>query len=132
MSHENVEVVRRSLTAFLSGDIETALSYWDPEGEWIPRAVEGTLVYRGHEALRAWLRDEEQMLDAPSFELLEELSKVGDRVLATFRERGRARLSGIPLDETVAVVYEVDGGRITRGQVYATREEALEAVGLSE
>jgi hypothetical protein len=34
MSEENVEIVRTSVDAFLSGDVETALEALDPDVDW--------------------------------------------------------------------------------------------------
>ena len=45
---------------------------------------------------------------------------------------GRAKLSGIETDETFGVVFTIRDGKIARGREYRTREEALEAAGLSE
>jgi hypothetical protein len=35
MSRENVEIVRRTIEAFNHGGIAAALSYFDPEVEWL-------------------------------------------------------------------------------------------------
>jgi ketosteroid isomerase-like protein len=45
---------------------------------------------------------------------------------------GRAKLSGVETDLTFAAVYTIRDGKIARGREYWTREEALEAAGLSE
>ena len=46
--------------------------------------------------------------------------------------RDAAKLSGIETDLTYAAVYRLRDGKIVRGREFATREEALEAAGLSE
>ena len=53
MSQENVELVKRSFEAFSRGGIEAALSYFDPEVEWIgpPEWLEDHL-YKGHDGMR--------------------------------------------------------------------------------
>ena len=53
MSQENVEVVRRNVEAFLSGDYETSLSHLDPEVEFDATLRPEGRVYRGHDRGRA-------------------------------------------------------------------------------
>jgi ketosteroid isomerase-like protein len=53
-------------------------------------------------------------------------------VVAVLRYGGRAKLSGIETDETFGVVFTIRDGKIARGREYATRDQALEAAGLSE
>ena len=62
----------------------------------------------------------------------EELIDLGDRLLVFVHLRGRARMSGIPINEPVTHVYSYRGGQIAEMHVYPDRNEALEAVGLSE
>jgi ketosteroid isomerase-like protein len=40
-------------------------------------------------------------------------------------------LSGVPTEQTYAVVYRIRDRKIAAGREYATRAEAFEAVGLS-
>ena len=47
------------------------------------------------------------------------------------RITGRARLSGVETEFRYAVVCTIQDGKIIRGREYATRAEALEAVGLT-
>jgi ketosteroid isomerase-like protein len=56
----------------------------------------------------------------------------GDQIVVFARLRGRAHASGIPLDEPVAHIFTFRDGQIARLQVYEDRDEALDAVGLSE
>jgi ketosteroid isomerase-like protein len=61
-----------------------------------------------------------------------ELIDAGDGVVVgVVRYGGRAKLSGIELDETFGVVFTIRHRKISRGREYATRDEALEAAGLS-
>ena len=56
----------------------------------------------------------------------------GGVVVAVLRYGGRAKLSGIEPNETFAAVLTIRDQQIVRGREYATRDEALEAAGLSE
>jgi ketosteroid isomerase-like protein len=62
----------------------------------------------------------------------EELIDLGDRLLVFVQLRGRARMSGIPLNEPMTHVFFYRGGQIAEMHVYPDRNEALEAVGLRE
>jgi ketosteroid isomerase-like protein len=55
-----------------------------------------------------------------------------DQVVAVLRIMGRAKLSGVETDLTYAALYTIRDGKIARGREYWTRDEALEAAGLSE
>ena len=48
------------------------------------------------------------------------------------RYGGRARLSGVETGSALWTVFNIRDGKIARGREYATREQALEAAGLSE
>ena len=55
-----------------------------------------------------------------------------DRVLICQRLSGRAKQSGIETQLSFAAVSTIRNGRVVRVREYATKEEALEAVGLSD
>ena len=55
-----------------------------------------------------------------------------DQVVAVVRLTGRAKQSGVKTAMTYAVVHTMHDGKIAIGREYATREQALEAVGLRE
>jgi ketosteroid isomerase-like protein len=65
--------------------------------------------------------------------VFEELIDVDDnRVVAVQLVSGRAKISGADAQLRYAVVYTLRDGKIIRGREYATRAEALKAVGLEE
>jgi hypothetical protein len=55
-----------------------------------------------------------------------------DQVVAVLRVMGRAKLSGVETDLIFATLYTLREGKIARGREYATRDDALEAAGLSD
>jgi ketosteroid isomerase-like protein len=136
MSQENVEVVRRAIEANRSGPpddtVEKAVALANPDFEFMSRltSVEGA-TYRGHDGVRAYFKD---MADAWQEwrNELDEMTEVGpDTVLAevTFRATGK---SGVEVELRSAVVWVLSGGRVREIHSYASRQEALEAAGLSE
>jgi ketosteroid isomerase-like protein len=76
-------------------------------------------------------RQWEETFDAARIEI-EELTKAGDEVVALLRGVGRMKGSDAEIDIPYAVVISIRDGKIARGREYSTREEALEAAGLSE
>ena len=127
MSQENVEIVRELFTAIDSQDWEAALGLFDPAVEWSP--TEGT--FQGHEglvtSLMEWLEPwEEHRIEA------EEFTKAGDQVLAVIRLIGRMAGSRMEVDQRFFQVYTVSNGAIIRMVELGTRDQALEAAGLSE
>jgi uncharacterized protein len=133
MSEENVEIVRRSLAAYDSGGLDAVAEFWHPDIDW--RAVEGYLddvgLIRGPDGLRQYYRQWEETFDAGRTEI-EELIDASDQVIAVVRSFGRMKGSDAEIDIRYAVVISIRDGKIASGREYATREEALEAAGLSE
>ena len=129
MSQENVEVVRRALEAFTRHDNEAALALYDPEVE-IYGQVDGA-VYRGLTGVRALFRDWFTTWDELTYDA-EEWIDAGDDVIAALHVWARGRQSGVPVERREWHVWTLRDRKLWRLRVYATKTEALEAVGLSE
>ena len=131
MSQENVEIVRRHMEAYLSGDNETALAAYDPQVEFDASLRPEGHVYRGREgvaeAMRVWSGTWEDW----NVEM-EEIIDAGDHVLLIARESGRGKGSGIEIDQRIFAVFTLRGGRIVRWKGFIDRNEALGAAGLQE
>jgi ketosteroid isomerase-like protein len=137
MSQENVEIVRRAIEVNRSGDMaavaEALIGLSDPAVEFKSAlaGLEGG-AYHGHEGVRKYLQD---MADSwqewrnGSAEI-EEIAP--NTVLATFVFRATGKDSGVPVERRNAVVWTLSNGKVSRAITYASRAEALEAVGLSE
>jgi ketosteroid isomerase-like protein len=131
MSQESVEIVRR----FADHWNETGEPLWaelDPEVVFVidPGSfVAGT--YRGHDGVRALLRLTAEVFDEFQYEL-DELIEADDAVLALGSIRVRGSQSGAVGTQQGALVFRFGDGRIVLYRSYLRREEALEAVGLSE
>jgi hypothetical protein len=54
------------------------------------------------------------------------------RVWEGFQAAMERGASGVAVEVNLAIVYEVDGGRVVRMRNYLDHDEALEAAGLSE
>ncbi len=62
----------------------------------------------------------------------EELIAAGDTVLVSVRQRGVARLSGVPTEAHYFTLWSFRGRKVIRIENFRDRAEALEAAGLSE
>ena len=131
MSQENLAIVRASIDAWNRGDWDATLKDGAPSFEFdFSRSVgPGRGVYsldqmRGffHEFVESW---ESNRIEA------EEFIEAGEHVVTpnTLYVRGR---DGIEVQARAAWVWTLREGRITRLCFYQERQEALEAVGLSE
>ncbi len=132
MSQDNVERLRRSYEAF-NVTHETDLSLWASDVVYIQTADVGAgeTVYRGREGVAQAIGELTDAFAGLRVEP-EEFFDLGDRVLAFVRLRGRARRSGVPIDEWFAHIATFRGSEIIHWHAYARRAEALEAVGLRE
>ncbi len=132
MSEENVEIVQRFYEAFMRGDGRAALGAYSRNAVWDDTRFrpEGK-VHRGREEFAELVRTWVGTWKDYSF-TLERVIDAGDRIVAIFEERGTGKGSGLEVTTNVGVVMTVDRGEITRGVVYKTPAEALEAAGLSE
>jgi ketosteroid isomerase-like protein len=136
MSQENVEIVRRGYELYEAGDLEGVAGLFSDDAE-LPDAgglgVAGTAagVRYGPEG---FLRATEEVLEA--FEEyrveVEELIDAGEAVVAPVRISGRGRASGARLEMRLAHLWVLRNGKVIRGEVHRTAEEAREAAGLSE
>jgi ketosteroid isomerase-like protein len=136
MSRENVEVVRRVFDAAARRDAEAVLALYDPAVEWdnsrLPEAsVIGGPFTRGHEGVRSLFREWSEAWQ--SFEDdCEELIDAGEHVVSVVTRRGRGRASGADTTARRGGVWTLRDAKIVRVVWFASPEEALEAVGLSE
>ncbi len=73
-----------------------------------------------------WGTWEDYRLDA------EEIIEAGSSVVVAVRERMRGKGSGVPIDRRWAQVWTFHRSRIIRWELFESRDEALEAAGLSE
>ena len=128
MSRENVERVKAGFAAHNRGDIDALVEFYDPE------VVFETLLlgtHHGNEAIR--LIYEENRKTMSGYDVLPvELIDAGDKVVAVAQVVGAGTVSEIALDDSFAFVFTFKGDRVVREQAFRNREEALEAVGLSD
>ncbi len=134
MSEENVKTVRDAFVAYNRGELDAFLEYCADDIDY--RAVEGAPddhgPIHGKEALRAFIQDWFDTFDDFRAEPVELIEAGEDKVIAVVRISGRAKLSGVETDLTYAELWTLRDGKVAWGRQYWTRDEALEAAGLSE
>ena len=133
MSEENVEVVRKLTDAFNRGDLDAWLGFLSPEVAWESLPLVGFRdVYRGRSGAREWLEQLLEVFEEAHLEIEEITALSDDRVLIGYTQTGRGRGSGLPGELRSWSIHWLAKGLIARRQVFWTRDEALEAAGLSE
>jgi ketosteroid isomerase-like protein len=137
MSQENLEIVQNAWDAFSRGDVEAAFEVFAADVEWdVSRDIWGAVVggghYRGVEGVASWLTDLYDAWETFEMEAEEQLDAGEDQVITVLSARGRGRASGIEVEHHPAGVGTLREGKIVRVVWFATRQEALEAAGLSE
>jgi ketosteroid isomerase-like protein len=110
-------------------DPEAWVDVWNPDCEWHPfltARVEGDPGYHGHNGMRAWFEDVDEMFEEMHVDL-EQYRQVGDRLLVVGRMTARDRVNGAEVSSEVAWVVEPKGERFQRGWAYTSHEEAERA-----
>ena len=133
MSEENVEIVRRVYEAAAGRDTASILALYDPEVELdATRMGVGDLgVYHGHEGLRSLFGEFHEVWGKIEYDY-EELIDAGQHVVAVVTRHARGRASGVDVEAPLALLWTVREGKVVRVVWFLTREQALEAAGLSE
>jgi ketosteroid isomerase-like protein len=131
VAEENIELVRRAFEAFSRRDLEALLELVHPDGEFV--APTGSIAgrgtpYRGHDGMRQYFEDVARIWE--ELEVIpHEFREVGNQVVALGRVYGRG-LDGLLVDSPTGWVWTIEGDKIVRGEVFTSRQEALDAVGL--
>ena len=134
MSQQNVELVQRFEDSWTRRDLESALECVDAEMEfdWSASMSPFKGTYKGHDGLtRFWT----EMLDAFehfSPEMVEVIECGPEELITVDVVRGRGKGSGIEIEARGAMLWTMREGKIIRGKMFQTKEEAIGAAGPSE
>ena len=136
MSQENVEIARAAIAAWNAGEIDALFAYFHPELVYHPRGDEpDPTPHVGRDAYEQLIYGFVDSFSEVTLELME-LIDAGDHVIlsavlhAVLRGQGSA--SGARVSDTYVFVYKLRDGLVVEGWEYRTKQEALEAAGLSE
>ncbi len=129
MSDESIDVVRAAFEAWREGD--SLLDYLSDKVEWEVRSdLPDAGRYTGHEGFRRLSARFDEVMDDIWFRPSEFIPTADDQVVVPLTWGGRGKGSGLPFEERAETwVFTVSGGQITRVKEFATRVEALTAIG---
>ena len=123
-------MAHRAYERFAAGDVEGVSEIFAPDAEMADAG--GLGIERGVGTVRGpegFIRATEETVEA--FEdytvEAEKFIDAADAVIVAVRISGRGRASGAPLDVRLAHLWEFRDGRVIRGEVYRTTEEAVAA-----
>jgi limonene-1,2-epoxide hydrolase len=129
MSQENIELVRGVIEEFnASGRLgprfdavfHSRVEFKDEVG-----------AYSSRSGVRAFIEGFAEAIGGLHVEV-HEARDLGARILLTVLQSGRGTASGVPVAQPFTWVMTFEGDRCTRWRIYADRQRAFEAVGLSE
>jgi ketosteroid isomerase-like protein len=139
MSQDNVEIVRRLIDAWNRNEqeravpLERVVPFLDPGVIFdATRRIINPKTYAGIEGIRAMLAERDDVWGEFRMEA-DEFVDAGDRVVVIGRWVGKGRSSGVEVNQPIADVFTVHGGRVVRCEIgYSDRGNALEAAGLTD
>ena len=109
------------------GDVdEYVREFYDPACEYYP--LEEADAIRGHDELIRWNSRWFEVWDELDVEL-EEVSRVGDKLMTKIRVEGRASQSGLEVSQPFFHLFELRDGKIFRMHEHESRDDALSAAG---
>jgi ketosteroid isomerase-like protein len=127
----NVELFRAFGDALNALDIEAMLAYCDPNIELHSGigAIQG--VYHGHDGLRRWHRDNQEVWGEEIRAEPEAVFDLGEHTLAFYVAHGRGLRSGVEVATPQAAVVRWRDGLITYIKGYRDREDAMRDLGVT-
>jgi ketosteroid isomerase-like protein len=133
MSQENVEIVRRCLEFWVNRDWSGAPELVDPNVEFdLSRNVFNPAVYRGISGLEQLMSVVDDAWDEFRADP-DEFMDAGDQVVTAITLKGKGPGSGLEVSMKIFQVWTLRRSKVVRMVGgYRDRNEALEALGLSE
>jgi ketosteroid isomerase-like protein len=133
MSEANVELVAGAWAAFQRGDVAAMRANCDPDVLIVqPPEVPGASTYSGLAGVKEAVEDWPGQWDDFRFDVLELIDVSDTQVVSVTRHRGHGPISGIEMDAVVAYVHTIRNGKLTRLDMFFSREQALDAAGVSD
>lgn len=132
MSDENVEIIRRGFETMQRDGWQTLFSLIDPEFELTtpPDLAMEPDTYRGEAGLRRYFESFEDAMEDIQIVPEGEFLGAGEKVFVPFRLSARGRETGIEATQHAFQVWTMRAGKGLRVEIFASREQALEAAGL--
>jgi ketosteroid isomerase-like protein len=133
MSQEWVDLVRLGFEAIDRGDMAVFDGMTTEDLVLVqPPEVPDSKTYEGRGAIVDALEDWPNQWEDFRMDLIEIIDAGDEVAVSVTRHRGRGRESGIEMDFEVFYVQRGRDGKLARMEMFFSREQALEAAGLSE
>jgi ketosteroid isomerase-like protein len=134
VSEQNIELHRRLVKAFNARDVEAIISLCDPRIEFhsVFAAVGAVTVFHGHDGMRKWHRDLEDVWGDDFRAEPEAYFDLGEHTLMFHVLHGRGKQSGAEVAMPFAQVCRWRDGVGVYSKMYASREDALGDLGVAE
>ena len=133
MSERNIELTRHFIEAFNARDLNAMLAHCDPSIEWHSAfAAVGGAIYHGHEGVRRWHGDFEEVWGDEIRAEHEAYFDLGQDTLIFYVLHGRGKHSGAEVAMPVATVFKWREDLIVYLKGYTRREDSLRDLSVSE
>jgi hypothetical protein len=123
------EMLEQLRDAYNDRDPDAFVAVWNRDCEWHPfltARVEGDPGYHGHNGLRAWFEDVDEMFEETHVQL-DQFRQTENRILVLGKMTARGRGSEGEVRSEVGWVVEPKGERFQRGWAFTSHEEAERA-----
>jgi ketosteroid isomerase-like protein len=122
----------RAFEAWNQGGAESAKRFWAEDYEFHdPPNFPDPRVVRGRDVVAAHLKDQTSVLGDLKVTIVDVRAR-DETVVVRIEASAHGAKSGVDVPVEVTQVFEVAAGRLQRGRIFMTWEEALEAAGLEE
>lgn len=134
MPQDPIEVIREQFAATNDRDFGRAMDYYaDDVVLVVEEGFLNTGTFEGSEAVGEWFGDWFRAFDVDYRFTIDEIRELEPGLVFLIASYGGSgRVSGVEVRDRRAYLYRVEDGKITRVQLYMTREQALEAASLPE
>jgi ketosteroid isomerase-like protein len=129
---DDLATARQMIDAWNHGNVDVMIDFWHEDGVWedVPDVPDSRVV-KGRTAIEHRLRELIEVLGEMQISI-EEIEMVGDEVLIDVKFHVSGSASGISLDTPMYHLVHFEDSLVRRYRVFAEREQALEAAGLSD
>jgi ketosteroid isomerase-like protein len=132
MSQENVDFLRERYRQVNEGGFASIADFVSTEFTMdSPQGVEASQAH-DRAGLQKWFQKMDEIWEVLTFHPTEIFALDAERVLAVVHTSGRAKGSGIEIDQELTHLWTLREEKAIRLETYSTKREALQAAGLSE
>jgi ketosteroid isomerase-like protein len=131
---ENVEIVRRNTDAFSRGDFDGFMEDWAPDAvlDWSNSRGPDASIYRWQDEIRAFAQRFSEAFEEIRIELVDDPVEVKKGLVLAQNVTYLRGRDGIEVQARSAWLITFRDGEQTSLTLYQTKQDALEAAGLSE